>query len=577
MKTLFKNGTVVNVFTGELIKTNVLIEDDRIIGVDNYLDNEADEVKDIKGCFVCPGFIDGHIHIESTMLVPHQLAKIAVPHGTTTIIADPHEIANVCGSKGIEYMIEASRNIPLNVYFMLPSCVPATDIDESGAVLESEELEKLYGSERVLGLAEMMNFPGVINRDERVLKKLRAARNKNVIIDGHAPLVSGKSLDSYISRGIYSDHEVTSVSEATEKIRKGQWLMIRQGSSAKNMDSLLAFFNPPYSHRCMLVTDDRNPADIRKEGQIDNIIRRAVSKGISPVTAITMATLNAATYFRLHDKGAIAPGYAADFLILDNLEKVQIKDVWIGGKAVCENGSMNESGIPQVRAELEAAVRNSMNIGEPEAKDFLIENKGNICRVINIIPGQLITDELIAELDFSSGNGIDIENDILKLAVLERHKGTGHMGIGFVKGLGLKKGAIASSVSHDSHNIITAGTNESDMAAACRRLKENGGGLVAVADGETVAELPLNIAGIMSDRSPAEVIEKHEKLKNAVHSVLGASGEIEPFMMLSFLALPVIPSLKMTTRGLVDVLNQKLYTTCFCTEDLLDNSIIRFK
>ncbi len=577
MKTLFKNGTVVNVFTGELIKTNVLTEDDRIIGVDSYQDSEADNVRDIEGCFICPGFIDGHIHIESTMLVPHQLAKIAVPHGTTTVIADPHEIANVCGINGIEYMIEASRNIPLNVYFMLPSCVPATDIDESGAVLDAGELEKLYGKERVLGLAEMMNFPGVINGDRRVLDKLEAARRKNMIIDGHAPLVTGKSLDSYISRGIYSDHEVTSVQEAAEKIRKGQWLMIREGSSAKNLDSLLAFFNPPFNHRCLLVTDDRNPADIRKEGQIDNIVRKAASKGISPVTAITMATLNAATCFRLHGKGAIAPGYDADFLILDNLEKVRIREVWIGGKKACENGGAVISDPPAISPEPEAAVRNSMNIRTPEAKDFFIENKGNICRIINIIPGQLITDEIIAELDFSSGNGIDISNDILKLAVLERHKGTGHMGIGFVKGLGLKKGAIASSVSHDSHNIITAGTNESDMAAACRRLKENGGGLVAVADGETVAELPLNIAGIMSDRSPAEVIEKHEKLKNAVHSVLGASREIEPFMMLSFLALPVIPSLKMTTRGLVDVLNQKLYTTCFCPEDLMDNSLICFK
>lgn len=577
MKTLFKNGTVVNVFTGELIKTNVLIEDDRIIGVDNYLDNEADDVRDIEGCFICPGFIDGHIHIESTMLVPYQLAKIAVPHGTTTIIADPHEIANVCGSNGIEYMIEASRNIPFNVYFMLPSCVPATGLDESGAVLDAGELEKLYGKERVLGLAEMMNFPGVINRDKGVLDKLEAARRRNAVIDGHAPLVTGKSLDSYISRGIYSDHEVTSVQEATEKIRKGQWLMIRQGSSAKNMDSLLAFFNPPYSHRCMLVTDDRNPADIRKEGQIDNIIRRAVSKGISPVTAITMATLNAASYFRLHDKGAIAPGYAADFLILDNLEKVRIRDVWIGGKASFENGRMINFDIPQIRPELDAAVRNSLNIKDSEANDFFIENRGNTCRIINIIPGQLITDELIFELDFSSGNGIDIKNDILKLAVLERHKGTGHMGIGFVKGLGLKRGAIASSVSHDSHNIITAGTNESDMAAACRRLKETGGGLVAVIDGKTVAEVPLNIAGIMSDCNPTEIIEKHEKLKETVHSVLGASTEIDPFMMLSFLALPVIPSLKMTTKGLVDVLNQKLYNTCLYPEELHDDSIIRFK
>ncbi len=556
MKTLLKNGTVVNVFTGELTKDNVLIEDDKIIGVGQYNDNDADEVCDVSGKYICPGFIDGHIHIESTMLTPVELAKLCVPHGTTAIVADPHEIANVCGVEGISYMIEASSGIPLNVYFMLPSCVPATPFDESGAVLTAEEIKPLYSSPRVLGLGEMMNYPGVIYGNEDVLRKISDANELGKNIDGHAPFLRGNTLDKYISAGIGSDHECADIEEAKEKIRKGQFVMIRQGTAARNLDDLISLFDAPYNHRCLLVTDDRHPADIMKEGHIDNIIRLAVKKGKSPVAAIQMATIQAAQYFGLRNIGAVAPGYRADILVLDDLDKVDVKDVYSRGVKVVSDKKIVDIKAPEISERIRKTVLNSFHTKRLTVKDFHIEEKSPKCRVIKLIPGQLVTQELISDINWDKNNGIDLERDILKLAVIERHKNTGHKGIGFINGIGLKKGAIASSVSHDSHNLIVIGTNEEDMAIAANHICSVGGNVV-VADGKIVAQMSLPIAGLMSEVSGEEIARENEAVRKSVYG-LGVPENVEPFMNMAFVSLSVIPSLKMTTLGLVDVDKQEL-------------------
>ena len=555
MKTLLKNGYVLNVFTDSVESADVLIDDDKIIGVGNYSDEDADIVEDVRGKYITPGFIDGHIHIESTMLTPAELAKICLPCGTTTIIADPHEIANVCGVDGIRYMISASRDIPLNVYINLPSCVPATPFDESGAELKAEDLSALYDLERVLGLAEMMNYPGVIYGDEDVSKKLKCAVSKGKIIDGHAPMLRGKELDRYVSAGIQSDHECSDIDEAKEKLSKGQWIMIREGTAAKNLQDLLPLFDEPYNRRCLLVTDDRHPADIVNEGHIDNIIRKAVKFGKSPITAIRMATFGAAQCFGLRYVGAIAPAYRADILVLNDLESVDVCDVYSAGKKVVENKKTLAFGAPEVSDDIKNKVYNSFKTKKINADSFYINPESNECRVIQVIPGQIVTKSLIFKINWSENNGIDVDRDIIKLAVIERHKGTGHIGLGFINGIGLKKGAIASSVSHDSHNVIVIGVNEEDMAIAVEHICSVGGNVV-VCDGKIVAEMPLPIAGLMSELTANDVAKANEAVRKAVFD-LGIADNIEPFMNMAFVSLPVIPSLKMTTRGLVDVDNFK--------------------
>ncbi|MBR2002169.1 MAG: adenine deaminase, partial [Firmicutes bacterium] len=462
MKTLLYGGQVVNVFTDQLETANVLIEDDRVIGVGEYTEADADQRIDVTGKVICPGFIDGHIHIESTMLTPAELARTCVPHGTTAIVADPHEIANVAGVDGIRYMLEASEGLPMTVYVMLPSCVPATPFDESGAVLTAGDLRPLYDHPRVLGLAEMMNFPGVLAGAPDVLEKLNDASKFNKNIDGHAPLLSGKALDQYISYGVKTEHEGTSEEEGRERIRKGQWLMIRQGTAAKNLKAMLPLMEEPWNRRCLFVTDDRHPADLLNEGQIDHIIRLSIAAGKPALTAIRMATLQAAQCIGLKDLGAVAPGYKADLLVLDNLEDLAINQVFKGGVLVSQNGKTLDFEEPRVNEALEQTVRKSFHLDELKETDFDIPvREGKICRVIKVIPGQLLTEEWMTEVD-----GIDLDRDILKLAVIERHKNTGHMGLGYVHGTGLKQGAIAASVSHDSHNLIVLGTNEEDMAVA---------------------------------------------------------------------------------------------------------------
>lgn len=557
MKLLLKNAQIVNVFTDRLEEANILIDGEKIIGVGQYKDEDADTVRDLSGKIICPGFIDGHIHIESTMLTPPELARVCLPCGTTAIVADPHEIANVCGLSGIVYMLDSSEDLPLSVYIMLPSCVPSTPFDETGAVLEAEELHVLYNHPRVLGLGEMMNYPGVLADDTKVMQKISEAQTLGKLVNGHAPLLSGRGLDKYIAAGISDDHECSTAEEAIERIAKGQHVMIRQGTAAQNLDALLPLFDEPWSRRCMLVTDDRHPADLMKEGHIDNIIRSAVKAGKSPLTAIRMATLQAAEYFGIRNMGAVAPGYIADILVLDNLETVKVRDVYCRGQLAVSNGKVIDLKKAEIRSDIRKTVRNSFYLDELSASDFHIKPEGRRCRVIKIRPSQLLTDEWITEIDFSRENGIDVERDILKLAVIERHLNTGHKGLGFISGAGLKKGAIASSVAHDAHNLIVIGTNDRDMAIAANRIRSLGGGNAVVADGELIAEMPLPEAGLMSDLSAAETAAQNEAVRLAVHA-LGASDEIEPFMNMAFLSLPVIPYIKMTTLGLVDVDGQKL-------------------
>ncbi len=552
MKRLLKNGTVVNVFTDSLEKVNVLIENGRIIGVGaEYTDTDADVVEDVSNKYICPGFIDGHIHIESTMLTPTELAKLCLPCGTTSIIADPHEIANVCGVDGIEYMLQASEKLPLHVYINLPSCVPATSFDESATVLTADDLRPFYVRDRVLGLAEMMNYPGVLADLPDVWQKLNDAKQQGKIVDGHAPFLSGKDLDKYIAAGIQSEHECTLLDEAKEKLGKGQWIMIRQGTAARNLQDLLPLFDEPYSRRSILVTDDRHPADLHAEGHIDNCIRMAVRAGKSPITAIRMATIQAAQCFRLPYVGAVAPGYRADVLVVNDLERLEIQDVYAAGEKVVDNTVVQPITAPVVEQRLSDKVYHSFHTNRIQPSDFRIEGKEKRCRVVEVIPGQLVTAEKIEEISWEQHNGVDLQRDILKLAVIERHNRTGHIGLGFITGIGLKKGALASSVSHDSHNIIVIGTNEEDMSIAANRVCEVGGNVIAV-DGRIVAEMPLPVAGLMTEQSGEEIAKANANVRAVAHT-LGVPETVEPFMNMAFVSLPVIPYLKMTTQGLVDV------------------------
>lgn len=550
MKTLLKGGTVVNVFTDELQKANVLIDGEKIAGVGDYSEEDADFVRDVSGKYICPGFIDGHIHIESTMMLPAEFARAAVLHGTSAVVADPHEIANVCGGDGIEFMLEASEGLPLDVYIMVPSCVPATSFDESGAELSAADIEPFYRHARVLGLAEMMNYVGVVSGDKGVIDKINSANAKGKVINGHAPLLSGRDLDKYIAAGIRDDHECSSADEARERIRKGQRVMIRNGTAARNLSGLLPLFDEPWNRRCLLVTDDKHAADLIANGHIDDIIRLAVKAGKSAVTGIRMATLQAAEAFGLKNEGAIAPGYSANIVLLDDLDSVAVSTVYHLGKEVVSEGRLAEFTRPAVSTALKERVLNSFNLAPLCEKDFHITASGNRkCRVINLVKDQLITEEALLDVDFGKNNGIDTEKDILKLAVIERHKNTGHIGLGFIHGIGLKEGAIAASVSHDSHNLIVIGTSEREMAFAANRVRELGGGMAAVKNGEVLSEMPLPYAGLMTDASVSEVARQNEAVRKSVHT-LGVPEDIEPFMTMAFVSLPVIPKIKMTTHGL---------------------------
>jgi len=544
---LLKNAQVVNVFSGDIHRTSVAISHTRVVGLGEY---RARKVIDLEGRYVAPGLIDGHVHIESSMVSIPEYARTVVPHGTTTVIIDPHEIANVLGLDGIRYMLESSKGNPLSVYVMIPSCVPATHLETTGAALTADDIAPLLQDRWVIGLGEMMNYPGVLFRDPQVLAKLEAARGKR--IDGHAPGLSGRDLAAYVAAGIGSDHECTTVDEAREKLRLGLRIMIREGSAARNLRDLLPLVTPENSRRCMFATDDRHPGDLINEGHIDHLVRTAISLGLEPVTAIQMATLNAAEYFRLNDKGAIAPGRRADLIVFEDLRDFKVEMVFRGGELVARDGAM----VSPTREPSSIALRSSVNVAPLRIEDFRIEARGSRARVIGIVPRQLITEQLFEEPRMQDGVVVaDPENDILKLAVIERHLASGNVGLGLVKGLGLKRGAIASSVAHDSHNIIVAGTTDEDMLAAVDEIVRMRGGLAVVRDGRRLTSLPLPIAGLMSDR-PMGDVDRAMKALLAAASEMGSSLD-DPFMTLSFLALPVIPTLKLTDKGLVNVMQFK--------------------
>lgn len=551
---VLKNAQIVNVFTQSVETGDIAIEGGYIVGIGNY---EGITEKDLGGAYVCPGFLDGHIHIESSMTSPGEFERAVVPHGTIAVITDPHEIANVAGTAGIRFMMQSAQKLDLDVYFMLPSCVPATDLDESGAELLARDLEPFYADEKVLGLAEMMNAFGVTHGDKGCFEKLVQARSLKKAIDGHAPALSGKELNAYVTAGIRSDHECSDFEEAKEKFARGQWIMIRQGTAAKNLKALMGMFEDPYYQRCLLVTDDKHPGDLIRIGHIDAIIREAVSMGADPIRAIRMGTLNAAAYFGLHDMGAVAPGYKADLAVFDDLRTLNVKQVYKGGKLVAENGKMlhQKEKNTDWSTEIKERVFHSFHRVPITVEELqLKETTGTHQRVIDMVAHELITKERIEEWKELPGMapGVDISRDIVKLAAIERHKNTGHVGLGFLGKYGLKRGAVATSIGHDSHNLVIAGVTDEDMVLAGNRVIENGGGLAIALAGKVLADLPLPIGGLMADE-PVEVVDEKLEHMKKLSVELGISEDIDAFMTLAFISLPVIPKLRLNTYGVVDV------------------------
>lgn len=551
---VLKNAQIVNVFTQSVETGDIAIEGGYIVGIGNY---EGITEKDLGGAYVCPGFLDGHIHIESSMTSPGEFERAVVPHGTIAVITDPHEIANVAGTAGIRFMMQSAQKLDLDVYFMLPSCVPATDLDESGAELLARDLEPFYADEKVLGLAEMMNAFGVTHGDKGCFEKLVQVRSLKKAIDGHAPALSGKELNAYVTAGIRSDHECSDFEEAKEKFARGQWIMIRQGTAAKNLKALMGMFEDPYYQRCLLVTDDKHPGDLIRIGHIDAIIREAVSMGADPIRAIRMGTLNAAAYFGLHDMGAVAPGYKADLAVFDDLRTLNVKQVYKGGKLVAENGKMlhQKEKNTDWSTEIKERVFHSFHRVPITVEELqLKETTGTHQRVIDMVAHELITKERIEEWKELPGvaPGVDISRDIVKLAAIERHKNTGHVGLGFLGKYGLKKGAVATSIGHDSHNLVIAGVTDEDMVLAGNRVIENGGGLAIALEGKVLADLPLPIGGLMADE-PVEVVDEKLEHMKKLSVELGISEDIDAFMTLAFISLPVIPKLRLNTYGVVDV------------------------
>jgi len=541
---LVRNCQVVNVLSGEIHSASVGVKDGIFVGFGEY---EAQKVVDACGRYLCPGLIEGHIHIESTLLDPIRFAQVAAAHGTAVVVCDPHELANVMGLDGIRWLLETTRDLPLDIRCMMPSCVPATHLETSGAVITAQDIAAMFKEYpgRILGLAEMMNYPGVLYQDPQVMSKLVAAGERP--IDGHAPGLSGFDLNAYILSGPGSDHEACHLDEAREKLRAGMHVMIREGSSEKNLFELLPLINEFNSQNCSLVTDDRHCDDLLRDGHLDYTIRLAVSRGLSPMRAIQMASINTARYFGLRRRGAVAPGYWADFVLVDDLESFSISETYLDGSLIAP-----QSWRP---AETELSVSKSVHLGEISVSclEMAAPAEGNRARVIRTVPGQIVTEmDMIQPLVQSGRIKADPESDVAKLAVFERHHGSGGVGLGLVRGLGLKAGAIASTVAHDSHNLIVAGVSDSDMVLAVRTLAECGGGFVCVRDGWVLHLLPLPLAGLMSDEEPEDVATGLDHL-NASARELGCPEHINPFMQLSFLSLPVIPKLRLTDKGLVNV------------------------
>ena len=546
---LLKNCRIVNVFSGEVERKNVIIENETIVGIgEDY--NQAKEVYDLNDKLVLPGLIDGHIHIESSLLSPKEFIRLALSHGTTTIIADPHEIANVLGVKGIEYILDKSDGLPFNLFVVIPSCVPATNMETAGARIDGKAIKRLLPNPRILGLAELMNFPGVISADPNIIKNIILTKNANKIVDGHAPGLTGNALQAYVLAGIGSDHECVLRHEAKEKLSSGMRIMIREGSAARNLADLLPVVNPVNSRRCFFVTDDKHPEELIKEGHLDYIIRKAVAMGLDPITAVQMVSLNPAEYFGLKDLGAIAPGYKADLVVVSDLVNFTVDRVFKNGKCVVEKGkTRSEYFKSDYRNQ---SVLKTVRVKPILLKDLQINAQNKRVRVIRLVPNQIVTESWITLPKVEKGKIVaDIERDILKIVVVERHRKTGNIGLGLVNGFGFKKGAIASSVAHDSHNIIGIGTNDQDLLKAIKEVIKLQGGLVMAADNKIQGALALPIAGLMSEENAELVCEKLNKMLTKLK--VWGSRPPNPFITLSFLALPVIPELKLTDRGLVDV------------------------
>jgi adenine deaminase len=551
---LLGNARLVNVYLGAVEQKDIAVTDGFVVGFGNY---PAKECIDLEGRFVAPGFIDSHVHLESAMLAPSEFARAVLPHGTTAVVADPHEIANVLGTNGIDYMLQATEGLPLAVFLSLPSCVPATSLETSGAVLKARDMAPYLRHPRVVALAEMMDFQGVIQEDAEVLAKIETAFQSGKRLDGHAPGLSGHRLHAYLVAGIGSDHECTTLAEAREKLAAGMAVMVRQGSAARNLDDLLPLVNAHTARRMMWCTDDCHPHDLQAQGHIDSLVRRAIDRGLDPVIAIQMATLNPAEYFRLDDLGAVAPGKRADMVVFDDLHHPVIQQVYAAGQRVADKGAIQ----PGILDDAVPLALGAMNFSL-ETLDFSVPAQGRGLRVIEVVRDQIITKAASTDAAVAQGLAVsDVARDLLKIVVIERHRHTGRTGIGFIRGFGLKSGALASSVAHDSHNIVSVGVTDADIRCAVEAVAKMEGGLVAVAQGRVLAALPLPIAGLMSDRPLAQVRDRLSALLSAARSI--GCQLSDPFMTLSFMALPVVPALKITDHGLVDVAAAKVVSLFF--------------
>jgi adenine deaminase len=553
---VLKNCRLVNVFSSEIIEGDIAIEGGKIAGIGNY--NGKKEI-DMEWKYASPGFIDAHVHIESSMVSPVQFASAIVPRGTTTVIADPHEIANVRGLDGIWYILDSSEEIPLNVFIMLPSCVPSTQFENSGAILNAPELKELMGHPRVLGLGEAMNYPGVINADENIIEKLNLAKGK--IIDGHGPIISGKDLNAYVAGGIRTEHECSTVEEMQDRLRLGMHILIRQGTAAQNLKELIRGVNKDNLRWCMFCTDDKHPDDILQNGHIDNNIRLAIKDGIDPIAAIQMATINAAECYKLRNIGGIAPGYRADIVILDNLKDFNVLEVFKSGVQVGKNKQplFDASSYKNDYSK----VSNTVNADKINIKKLDIKIKSDVVNVIRVLPHSLLTKKAVRKVDMENGSFKFNKNlDILKMAVIERHKGTGNIGLALIEGFELKGGAIALTIAHDSHNLIVIGDNDHDMVLAANQVIEIGGGIAICSNSEVKGSLKLQIGGLMSIDSMEEVNQTLHKMLEVAYKELNMNREIDPFMTLAFMALPVIPEIKLTDMGLFDVNNFKFMEIC---------------
>ncbi len=543
------NARLVNVCSGECYPADVAIADGRVVGVSEQAgEYQGREERDLQGRWLAPGLIDGHMHIESTMLLLSEFTRIVTPRGITAVMLDPHEFANVMGVAGIRYVLEAGRGLPLSAYVMLSSCVPASPFESPYRVIVADDLLPLLEDERVLGLAEMMNMRGVLHGDEQVLAKIVATREHGLVVDGHAPGLNGRDLSAYATAGVMSDHECTTLEEARQRIRLGMWLMIREGSAARNLDALLPLVKELHPPRVFFVTDDRDTQDLTTRGHIDSMVRRAIELGLDAVEAVRLASYNTAQYFRLYERGAVAPGFVADLVVLDDLQTFKVESVYKDGVMVAWNGQL----LVDVPEAAYAAVTGTIHMGDISEADLRIPGRPGLVEVMGIEPGQIITRHLSEEASLRNGEIVaDPARDLLKLVVIERHHASGRVGLGLVKGFGLRKGAIASSVAHDAHNLVIAGVSDRDILKAARTLEEMGGGFACVVDGEVRARVPLPYGGLVSPLPAAELVKELHILDSAA-AELGCALE-HPCMTLSFLSLSVIPSLKLTDQGLVDV------------------------